>query len=332
MKLSIVVLCWNDWKVISGCLESIYVEPHPFDFEVIVADNGSTDDTVERIRKTFPQVRIVENGMNLRFAKGNNTGIQASLGDYVLILNPDTILHPGSLDRWMEFVDRHPEAGGFGCRVLNADGSYQGAARPFPSNRGDWIAALYLRPLAYLSDYCTSDIYVRWKGDSERTIDWQSGCCLLVRGELLRRLGGFDGQFSYYYEDMDLCHQIWDSGHPIIYTPDVTITHLGGQSTTWRYPVAFELDKYRNRYRYYYKYFGDEGRTSLPAQLPGMDLGSPRGLQPGPACEAVRRSSSAGSNLYKLAARWNRLVDPVRLVEDGEEPVTNFQATATVPQ
>jgi GT2 family glycosyltransferase len=331
MKLSIVILCWNDWKVISGCLQSIYAESHCFDFEVIVADNGSTDDTVERIREAFPQVRIVENGMNLRFAKGNNPGIQASQGEYILILNPDTILHPGSLNRWMEFADRHPEAGGFGCRVLNADGSYQGPARPFPTSRGDWIAALYLRWLAYLSDYFTSDVYVRWKGDSERTIDWQSGCCLLVRGELLRRLGGFDGQFSYYYEDMDLCHQIWDSGHPIVYTPDVAITHLGGQSTTWRYPVAFELDKYRNRYRYYYKYFGDEGvrrcrRSSLAwiwVRLVGYSLG-----------QLIKPSDAVGRrlNLYKVAAQWNRQVDPVRLVENGEEPQISLHSTATLPQ
>ena len=331
MKLSIVILCWNDWKVISGCLQSIYAEPHAFDFEVIVADNGSTDDTVDRIREVFPQVRIVENGVNLRFAKGNNTGIQASRGDYVLILNPDTILHVGSLDQWIAFADRHPEAGGFGCRVLNADGSYQGSARPFPTGRGDWIAALYLRSLAYISDYFTSDIYLRWKGDSERTIDWQSGCCLLVQGELLRRLGGFDGQFSYYYEDMDLCHQIWNSGHPILYTPEVTITHLGGQSTTWRYPIAFEVDKYRNRYRYYYKYFGEKGarrcrRTSLAwiwVRLVGYSL-----LKLVRPSDALQRRL----HLYRVAAHWNRVVDPVRLVEKGEEPETSFQSTATVPQ
>ena len=331
MKLSIVILCWNDWKVISDCLQSIYAEPHGFGFEVIVADNGSTDDTVERIRESFPQVRIVENGVNLRFGKGNNTGIQASRGDYVLILNPDTILHPGSLDRWMGFADGHPEAGGFGCRVLNADGSHQGSARPFPTTRGDWVAALDLRWLARLSDYFTSDVYVRWKGDSERTIDWQSGCCLLVRGELLRRLGGFDGQFSYYYEDMDLCHQIWDSGYPIVYTPEVTITHLGGQSTTWRYPVAFELDKYRNRYRYYYKYFGKEGvrrcrRSSLTwiwVRLAGYSI--VQLVRPSGALE--RRLS-----LYRVAAHWNRLVDPVRLVENGQEPEMSFQTTATVPR
>ena len=331
MKLSIVILCWNDWKVISDCLRSIFGGTHSIDFEVIVSDNGSTDGTVKSIRETFPWVRVIENGANLRFAKGNNTGIEASSGEYVLILNPDTIIHEGSLDRWIDFAARHPEAGGFGCRVLNPDGSYQGSARPFPTAWRDWIAALYLRPLAYISDLFISDKYVRWRGQTERVIDWQSGCCLLVRGDLLRRLGGFDGQFSYYYEDMDLCHRIWDSGHPIVYTPDVTITHLGGQSTTGRFPIAFELDKYRNRYRYYYKYFGTEGarrcrRTSLTwiwLRLIGYTL-----------VELVRSSDALKRRLelYRAAAEWNRCVDPVQLVESGKEPETGLQSAVQVPQ
>jgi GT2 family glycosyltransferase len=331
VKLSIVILCWNDWKVISECLRSIFEGTHSVEFEVIVSDNGSTDGTAGLIRESFPQVCVIENGANLRFAKGNNAGIRVSRGEYVLILNPDTIIHEGSLDRWMEFADRHPEAAGFGCRVLNPDGSYQGSARPFPTAWRDWIAALYLRPLAYISDLFIADKYVRWKGETERAIDWQSGCCLMVRGELLRRLGGFDGQFSYYYEDMDLCHRIWDAGYPIVYAPDVTITHLGGQSTTARLPIAFELDKYRNRYRYYYKYFGKEGarrcrQTSLAwIRIRQIGYALVELIKPS---EGLKRRLE----LYRAAAEWNRCVDPVELVENGKEPETSLQVFARVPQ
>src|SRR5271154_7330105 len=116
MKLSIIILCWNDLKVISNCLASIYAGTHSIEFEVIVSDNGSTDGSVEFIRKNFPKVYLIENRVNLRFAKGNNVGIQASRGEYVLILNPDTIVHDGSLDKVVAFADRHPEAGAFGCK------------------------------------------------------------------------------------------------------------------------------------------------------------------------------------------------------------------------
>src|SRR5277367_1393746 len=98
MKLSIVILCWNDLKVISDCLQSIYATTHKTEFEVIVSDNGSTDGSVEHIRRNFPRVQVIENGRNLRFAKGNNVAIQASRGEYVLILNPDTIMQEETLD------------------------------------------------------------------------------------------------------------------------------------------------------------------------------------------------------------------------------------------
>jgi len=202
-----------DLRVVRDCLRSIYEGTHSTDFEVIVSDNGSTDGSVEFIREHFPQARVIENRANLRFARGNNVGIAASQGEYVLILNPDTIIHEGALDRWIDFADRHPEAGAFGCRVVGADGSYQESARPFPTIRRDLIAALYLRPLAKFSDFFTSDHYWGWNGDTERVVDWQCGCCILFRGDVLRNLGGFDEQFFYYYEEVDLCRRVSLAGY-----------------------------------------------------------------------------------------------------------------------
>ena len=90
MKLSILILCWNDSKVIADCLHSIYNHTHSMDFEVIVSDNGSTDGSIDFIHTNYPQVQVIENGRNLRFAKANNVGIRVAQGEYVLILNPDT--------------------------------------------------------------------------------------------------------------------------------------------------------------------------------------------------------------------------------------------------
>jgi GT2 family glycosyltransferase len=322
LKLSIVILCWNDLRVIRDCLESIYTRTHLTPFEIIISDNGSTDGSIEFIREKFPQVRVIENGANLRFSKGNNVGIRASEGEYVLILNPDTIIHEGSLDRWVAFADRHPEAGAFGCRVLNPDGSYQGSAQPFPTIAGSLIAALYLRWLAYISSSFTSDTYTRWRGDTERKIDWQAGCCVMFRADLLKRLGGFDEQFFYYYEDVDLCHRVWKAGFPVIYTPDVTINHLGGQSTQ-RAPHAFEVDKYRNRYRYFYKYYGKRGarqcRTTTLVWLFVRYLGY-RLLQ------LVGSSQKQRLDLYRTAIKWNMQVDPVLLVEQRLDPDRSLSA------
>jgi hypothetical protein len=326
MKVSIVILCWNDKVVIANCLRSIYANTRSTEFEVIVSDNGSTDGSVKFIREHYPLVRVIENRENLRFAKANNIGIRASRGEYILILNPDTIIHDGTLDKLIMFADQNAEAGAFGCRVLNPDGTYQVSGRPFASLRREWIAALYLRPLGHLSDQFSSDTYTGWNGETRRTVDWLSGCFILVRGELLRRLGGFDEQFFYYYEDMDLCHRIWAAGYPIIYTPEMTIVHLGGQSTK-RFPTAFALDSQVTRYRYYYKYYGKRGASGARrVTLASLFL---RRLAYG-LIQSIRPTETLKSRLelFRVLIKWNTRVNPVRLVENGEEPELEIKSAA----
>jgi GT2 family glycosyltransferase len=318
MKLSIVIICWNDWKVIENCLRSIFNGTHEIQYEVIVSDNGSTDGSVERIRAHFPTVRVLENGANLGFSKGNNAGIRLAQGEYILILNPDTIIHYGSLDRWITFADRHPEAGAFGCAVRNPDGTYQESARPFPTFRRSLIAALYLRPLGYLGQVFQGDTYLGWKGDSEREVDVQSGCCVMFRGNLLNQLGGFDERFFYQFEEVDLCRRVWQAGYTIRFTPEASITHLGGQSVG-RFPTRFAIEICRNGYKYHYKHFGKKGarqsRRVLLIHLHVRQLGY--GL-----LNLIRPNDVLRRRLemYRVMARWNKLVDPVEFVELGTEP------------
>ena len=318
MKLSIVIICWNDWKVIENCLSSIFESTRRIEFEVIVSDNGSTDGSVERIRTQFPAVRMIENGSNLGFARGNNAGIREAIGDYVLILNPDTIVHPSSLDRWIEFADRHPEAGAFGCRTLYGDGRYQVSARPFPTVSRALVAALGLRFLGHFGRLFLSDQYVGWKGDGEREIDWQSGSCVLLRGSLLKQLGGFDEQFFYHYEEVDLCHRVWQAGYRIRFTPDVIITHLGGQSVG-RFPVRFALEVCRNCYRYFYKHLGAKGARRcrivmlLHFRIRQFAYSLLHLFKP---TEALNRRLE----MYRAITKWNSMVDPIEFVEHGTEP------------
>jgi len=318
MKLSIVILCWNDRKVIGDCLQSIYEGTHATDLEIIVPVNGSSDGSVEFIRQNYPAVRVIENGANLGFSKGNNVGIRVSRGDFVLILNPDTIIPDGALDRWVEYAEQHPKAGAFGCRLLNLDGTFQGIPRPFPTPRGSWIAALSLRRLAHISKWFASDTYVGWDGDTERIVDWVCGACLMVRDKPLHEVGGFDEQFVYHYEEMDLCRRIWRAGYSILYTPEVKVTHLGGQSTK-DFPLPFELERCRNGYRYFYKYYGERGARSFRrAQLVHLNI---RRLAYG-FLQRVRPSETRRKRLeiLRILNKWFWQVDPVRLVQKGEEP------------
>jgi GT2 family glycosyltransferase len=320
VKLSIVILCWNDLKVIGDCLRSILAGAHKTSFEVIVSDNGSKDGSIEFIRKEFPQVRVLENGANLRFAKGNNVAIDASEGEYILILNPDTIVHEGNFDGIVAYADAHPQGGAFGCKVLNSDGSYQYAQYPSLTPRSEWLSAFYLGWLSQFSERLHTGMYRRWKGETERPVGWLAGCYILFRADLLKRLKGFDEQFFYYYEDTDLCRRVWEAGYSVFYMPEFAITHLKGQSTTTRFkPITFALDAEITRYRYYYKHYGAKGaRSCRRSNLTGLLLrrigyGIARLLKPSEAFESR-------CELLRALFAWNCRVDPVRLVERGEEP------------
>jgi GT2 family glycosyltransferase len=329
VKLSVVIICWNDLKVIKSCLQSIERETRAIDFEVVVSDNGSTDGSLACIREHFPNVRIVQNRANLGFAKGNNAGIRVAQGEYVLILNPDTIIHDRALERLVAYADVHPEAGAFGCRVLNRDGSFQNPARPIPTVRGYLIAALCLRWLSRISDFFSSDTYVGWDGHTEREIGFQSGCCVMFRRELLYQLNGFDERFFYHFEESDLCYRAWKMGSSIRFCPEAEITHLGGQSVG-RFPIRFALETYRSRYRYFYKHFGETGLRRI-RWVSLLHLGlrwSAYGL-----LRLVKPSEALRSRLdcYRILFRWNWQLDPLLFITKGVEPDMGYAPLAPPP-
>jgi GT2 family glycosyltransferase len=329
VKLSIVIICWNDLKVISQCLESVFSETDQIPFEVIISDNGSSDGSLDYIRQHFLTVRIVENGENLGFARGNNAGIAASHGEYVLILNPDTIIRDRALEKLVAFADSHPEAGAFGCRVLNPDGSFQNPARPIPTLFGYLISALYLRSLGRLSPRFDSDVYAGWEGRSKRAIGYQSGCCIMFRRDILTTLHAFDERFFFHFEESDLCYRIWKSGRSVLFCPNAEITHLGGQSVG-RFPIRFALETYRSGYRFFYKHYGVKGLHKIRwvyllrflIRYCGYTLLS-----------LFRKSEAVADrlNMYKVSIQWHFRINPVRFIETGEEPDLGYQPLAPAP-
>lgn len=329
MKLSIVIICWNDLKVLPDCLKSIYAETLPWDYEVIISDNGSADGSVAFVREHYPRARIVENGANLGYAKGNNAGIRVARGEYVLILNPDTIIHANCLVKLVAFADQRPASGAFGCRVLNRDGSYQHPARPLPTVRGNFIAALGIRFLERFSKSFTSDKYLTWDGHTEREIGFQSGCCLMFRGDLLSQLNAFDERFFYHFEETDLCFRSWKAGRPVLYCPDAVITHLGGQSVG-RFPIRFALETYRSQYRYFFKHFGEKGlhRARRVAQLHlAIRWCGYRVIKWFKPSEALDNRLKC----YRTLLSWNWRLDPSRFIRDGTEPETGHAPMAPAP-
>lgn len=325
-----MIICWNDLKVISDCLKSVFEETQGIDYEVIVSDNGSADGSVGYVRENFGKVRIVENRTNLGFARGNNAGIQLAQGEYILILNPDTIIRNNALEKLVAYAERHPEAGAFGCRVLNPDGSFQNPARPLPSVMGELLSALSLRWLGRISQVFASDVYPGWDGRTERTIGFQSGCCVMFRGDLLKRLGGFDERFFYHCEESDLCSRVWEAGFSILYYPGAEITHLGGQSVG-RFPIRFALETYRSSYRFFWKHYGRRALSRIRLVYL-LKLGI---RFVGYRCLSLFRSSDPLEKrlqMYRIAIKWNWYLDPMRFIESGVEPELGYQPLAPAPK
>jgi GT2 family glycosyltransferase len=326
MKLSIVIICWNDLSDIGKCLESVYRETSAIEFEVIVTDNASTDGSVPYVRSHFPQVRLVENQSNRGYGAGNNAGFRAALGEYVLILNPDTIIRGRAIEKLLAYAESHPEAGAFGCRVLNPDGSFQQAAYPIPTVRSFLMAALYLRWLGRWSDFFVSDTYVGWKGTAEREIGFQTGCCLLIRNHWLKSLGGFDEHFFHQFEDMDLCLRLWKAGSSIRYFPDAEIVHVGGRNRG-RYPLRVVLETHRSRYRFFWKHYGRRGVK----QIRRVSLISLWIRRMGYGVASCFKRDEAMQNrlaMYRVLITWHSRIDPVRFIEKGEEPDVGYKPLA----
>jgi hypothetical protein len=268
MKLSIIVIAYNDAECIGACLKSIEetAKTLPFALEVIVSDNGSTDGTPEVvrpfIRKHFPAVRLLENKANLGFGPGNNAGAALAEGEYLFILNPDTIVAPGALENLVAFLDAHPKVGIVGPRVLNADGSFQLSAHPLPSFSRFFVKALRIRALGYLSDKFPADEYMGWQGEDTRPVGYLAACAVALRRDLFRELGGFDPSFKHQYEDADLCARIAAKGLAVCYYPGAVITHIRGVNRG-RYPLSVLEKAEESKLTYFRKHFGGTGLLRL---------------------------------------------------------------------
>jgi GT2 family glycosyltransferase len=231
MKLSIIIVSWNVKEDLSRCLHSLEENPPSSKYEVIVVDNGSSDGTIESIRNHFPGVHFIANSDNRGFAAANNQGIEKSQGEYVLFLNPDTIIDSNCLNILMDFMDKNEDVGVCGPKLLYGDGTVQRSVRRFPSFRG----ALHRHTIFKILKIFKSD-YEKWvmrdfKYDRQMEVDQVMGAALMTRRSIIKTVGMMDEIFFVYYEEVDLCYRIKQAGWRIVFLPEAKITHLGGRSS-----------------------------------------------------------------------------------------------------
>ena len=222
MKLSIVIVSYNVRGYLENCLQSVSRALEGIEGEVFVVDNHSDDDSVETIRTQYPWVRLIENQENMGFSRANNIAIREACGEYVLLLNPDTIIEEATLSEVLRFMDEHLKAGGAGVMMHNADGSLAPESRralPTP-----WVSCLKM--LGFTKRYYMS--HLPW--DQPGRIEVISGAFCFLRKKALDEVGLLDEDFFMYGEDIDLSYRLLKGGWENWYLP-YPITHFKGKST-----------------------------------------------------------------------------------------------------
>lgn len=249
--VSVVIVSYNTREHLRACLATVLPEC-PSD--VIVADNGSTDGTLEMLATDFPTVAVLPDPGNPGYGAAANNGVRRTQTPYVLVLNSDTLLGTGALQALVGYLDDNLRAGILGPRLLNPDGSLQPSCRPFPSpwlplHRHDRYAGV-MRRIPWLRDRSLAS----WAHDRPRRVPWVVGAALAIRREAFDAAGGFDESFFMYSEEVDLCRRMYRLGWETHFAPVAVVTHVGMASTR-QYRAAMLAQLFLSSMRYYERHY-----------------------------------------------------------------------------
>lgn len=230
IEVSIIVVNWNTVDLLRQCLRSVYRETNGINFEVIVVDNASSDESVAMVRQEFCEAILIANTENRGFAAANNQGIAISRGRYVLLLNSDTIVLDQAIQKTIAYGDNYPDTAVVGCRILNPDRSLQNSCFMFPSILNWFLFSTYLYQLFPRSHFFGREQMTWWLRDDSREVDVVTGCFMLVRRQAIDDVGMMDEGFFMYAEETDWCYRFKSKGWKNRFTPDAEIIHIGGAS------------------------------------------------------------------------------------------------------
>ncbi len=229
-EVSIIIASYNTRDFTLQCLKSIYDNVKNLSFEVICIDNNSRDGSPALIREKFPEVILIKNEENLGYAKANNLGISRSVGQYVVLLNSDTVVMPGSLEHVIEFMRFHPDAGAASPKLLNPDGTIQYCIRTLPSITTAIFQSLRWHVL-FPGNRITEKYYkTTLNYDDVLSVDSIGTTCYAIRRQVLNDIGFLDERFIMYNVDLDLNKRIKDAGYNVYFLPEARVIHYGGVS------------------------------------------------------------------------------------------------------
>jgi GT2 family glycosyltransferase len=262
-EVSIIILNWNTYNLVKECIESVQEQGSGVDYEIVLADNGSTDGSIERIEEEYPDLRIAKIERNLGFAGGNNFAAGLCESEYLLLLNSDAILKKGALQDMLALAKENPRIGLVGARLENQDGSFQASYSHFPTLWREFLILSKLGRVFINAEYPSCGPQ---EGQPVRVDGYVEGACILVRRSAYQQTGGLDTRFFMYAEDVDFCFRLAQAGWEIWYHPDAQVTHLGGGSSMNRKPQR-EADLYRSRVQFFRRHYGNWNAVLLKSLI-----------------------------------------------------------------
>ncbi len=226
MDLSIIILAWNSKDFLQRCLDSI--SARDIEYEIIVIDNASSDDTIQMIEKEYPDVTFIKNDKNMGLP-ARNQGLSVAKGKYILLLDVDTIVQPDSIDTLVSYLDRNPDIGLVAARLTDKDGTLQYTCHKFPT-----VISKILRRTQFnwAKKFIYKVEYRNWDHNTIREVDYVTGACQMIRREAYSKVGPIDSNIIYGPEDVDYCLRVWQSGYKVVYNPNAVIIHAERRITT----------------------------------------------------------------------------------------------------
>ena len=225
--LTIIIVNWNNKNLLRNCLKSIYNSQNYYNYEIIVVDNNSEDGSVELIKNEFPNVVLIENDNNLGFAKANNQGIKIARGNYILLLNNDTVVaNTYCFDRMIELMEKNPQVGILGCKLLYPDGTLQSCGESFPS-----VWGIFKSQILFLKTWKRLRKINKQEKNNFKRVDYISGACLLTRKEIFDKVDLLGEDYFMYGEDVEFCYRVHKAGYDIGVLTDESVIHLHSKST-----------------------------------------------------------------------------------------------------
>ncbi len=250
VELSIIIVNWNGGELLRRCVESVVVAPPSVEYEIVVVDNASGDDSIEVLRagrrasslEASGRLRIVENEENKGFGRANNQAFALTDAPLLFLLNPDTEVTEGSIDRLIETLRAGARTGATGPRLVNTDGSLQVSVWRNPPAAWDMLLS-GLRLHKLLPRRVRGELLLaeHWSHDRRRAVGMLSGAAILVRREVIEEVGGFDERFHMYGEDNEWCLRIVRAGWSLVFEPEAVIMHHGAQSSLKRWDAHEKL-------------------------------------------------------------------------------------------